>query len=90
MVTSKGSSSISIFWDKIPPGHRNGLIIKYHIAYRRTGTNVSFTIQETDQFSTIISDLEKNTGYDIKISGATSVGFGNSTFYSLLTDEDGE
>lgn len=89
VVVPRGSTNISVFWDLIPIGHRNGRIIKYRVEYRKTGTNESF-IQETDQYSTRLTGLTQNTRYDVIISGATSAGYGNRTYHSVTTDEDGK
>lgn len=88
MVVSRGSSAISVFWHNIPVGYRNGRVIKYRVEYRIDNSSNLYSI-ESDPFSTVLSGLQKNTAYKVGISGRTSVGYGPSSFHSVVTDEDG-
>ena len=78
-------------WDDIPVEHQNGIILGYKLYLRKASTVEEWLIHEIDSKSFSKTGLEFWTIYDVKVSGRTSVGEGNSSeVIKVRTDEDGK
>lgn len=74
-----GLSSITVKWDPVPQGSRNGLLIGYQVKYRQIFSNRSdgevkslFKMRHT----ATLTELEKDTVYSIEVAGVTQAGTG--------------
>lgn len=87
------STSIKVTWQPIPPDHVNGILLGYHVIYRRInkfGDNISVVTVNGTVLHTELTGLGKYKLYSIQVAGRTLVGLGNfSDPLNVRTDQDG-
>ena len=87
------STSIKVTWQPIPPDHVNGILLGYHVIYRRInkfGDNISMVTVNGTVLHTELTGLGKYKLYSIQVAGRTLVGLGNfSDPVNVRTDQDG-
>lgn len=87
------STSINVTWKPIPPDHVNGILLGYHVIYRRInkfGDNISMVTVNSTVLHTELTGLGKYKLYSIQVAGRTLVGFGNfSDPVNVRTGQDG-
>ena len=76
-----GLSSITVKWDPIPQGSRNGQVIGYQVRYRQTfgnGSDGGIKIMSSAGLVTKanLTDLEMASIYRIEVAGETLAGTG--------------
>ena len=85
-------TAIYVTWNVIPTLSRNGIIVKYSIAYKQANSSDSWKVMSVDPqtFRAEITQLQYDKTYDIKVAGKTSVGQGPySAAISIRTDAYG-
>ena len=86
------STSIHVKWRPIPPDHVNGILLGYHVLYRRidkVNDNISSVALNSSSLSVELTGLGKYKMYSIQVVGRTAVGLGNhSNPLFVRTDED--
>ncbi|XP_073230384.1 uncharacterized protein [Porites lutea] len=71
------STSIYIFWKRIPPSSHKKQLLGYRIQYRRLGSLLYSELNITSNITeTVISSLDFQTTYEIKINGFNEIGPG--------------
>ena len=76
-----GLSSITVKWEPVPQGSRNGLLMGYQVRYRKSFSNGSdggiktiFWRQPANEIT--LFHLDKASLYSIEVAGRTSAGIG--------------
>lgn len=65
-------TSITISWDPVPCGHRNGNITSYVVMFRENGSNMFHSRTSTGiKLRFEITGLEPSTQYELKVAGVT-------------------
>lgn len=65
-------TSITISWDPVPCGHRNGNITSYVVMFRENGSNMFHNRTSTGiKLRFEITGLEPSTQYELKVAGVT-------------------
>ena len=82
--------------------HRNGVILRYFISYKKTKANTQFQVitkdvdpteiyEDDDIVAILISNLNKFTQYTVNVKAFTKAGMGPaSTDIQVFTLEDGK
>lgn len=87
------STSINVTWQPIPSDHVNGILLGYHVIYRRInkfGDNISMVTVNSTILHTELTGLGKYKLYSLQVAGRTLVGLGNfSDPVNVRTDQDG-
>ena len=87
------STSINVTWQPIPPDHVNGILLGYHVIYRRVDKvddNISVVTVNSTSLNTELTGLGKYKLYSIQVAGRTVVGVGNfSDPVFVRTEQDG-
>ena len=76
-----GLSSITVKWEPVPQGSRNGRLIGYQVRYQPTFSNGSHGEIKTISRMWLVNkatlnNLEKDSVYRIEVAGETSAGIG--------------
>ncbi|XP_048579794.1 uncharacterized protein LOC5501224 isoform X1 [Nematostella vectensis] len=80
-------SVISIVWDPIPAGYRNGEITAYRVRYRRRGES-EYVTRITAATDIKLTGLQMAEQYEIRVAAGTVKGYGNETVHMVHTGED--
>ncbi|XP_078344750.1 uncharacterized protein LOC144630294 [Oculina patagonica] len=84
------STSINVTWQPIPPKHRNGIILGYHVRYWRhdkANDNISMVTVNSTKLHSELEGLGKYKEYSIQVAGSTVVGLGNFSLPVLVRTE---
>ena len=88
---NSSSSSIVVTWNDVPTEHQNGIITRYRVYIRKSGSSGGWSQEDTNNKQWSKSGLDFWTFYDIQISAKTSKGEGvQSSIVKVRTDEDGK
>ena len=93
LVLPISSTSFYVSWSAVPAIHQNGILTYYDIEYSQpTIPQLPMTeIVSADNFSILLTDLEKFTEYSVRVRASTSVGTGPySPPQNETTLEDGK
>ncbi|XP_048583376.1 protein sidekick-1 [Nematostella vectensis] len=81
-------SSIIVRWKPVPVHHRNGIIQGYRLRYQ-TEMRIIIVNLTADQYSAILTDLDRVANYTIFMSAFTRSGEGNSSYDFIASDSFG-
>ena len=88
------STSVNVTWQPIPLDHRNGILLGYHVRYRRhdkANDTISLVTVNNSSLHAELDGLGKYKKYAIQVAGSTVAGLGNfSEPVFVRTEQDGE
>ena len=83
------STSISVSWDEVQAGLRNGIITGYNITYQsQTENNNGFVESGPDDRQANLTRLEEFVKYNISVVAFTVKGDGPPSVTIVSTDQD--
>ena len=77
-MVKTGKTSITVKWQHIPEGSRNGVLVGYKIKYKKLdgGEIMYLTTDSQIKSQAKITNLERGSAYEIKVAGYTGAGTG--------------
>ncbi|CAH3022246.1 unnamed protein product [Porites evermanni] len=86
------STTIYIFWKSIPPSLHKEQLLGYRIQYRRLGSQLYSDLNVTSNITeTVISRLDSQTSYEVKVNGFNENGQGQpGNILVVKTLQEGE
>ncbi|XP_050397202.2 protogenin isoform X1 [Patella vulgata] len=73
---STQANNIEVSWDELKPEEARGVIAKYKIYFRKTSDLIQYDDEiDGNRKSYLITGLEPDTDYEVRVKAATSVGY---------------
>ena len=90
LAYNESSTEIKVHWGPIPVDFRHGIILGYHVILMLNSILERNLTVSPNESELLVTNLEKNTTYQVSVAGFTSKGSGVlSTPVFVTTDEDG-